>query len=352
MGAGQQDGALPADAHELPPIPGRRITSGGPIYPSYARAAYPILTSIAPHLSLISADQLELPPDHVITHKLSTFPAAFLSKAIWSLQQFSIRELNLLRPQQGPTAAVWDDTNLPLVTQCVQSYLECHQHFDATGEPLSDRLIVADLSTPALDLVRVNAVLPACQPFIPDACQPDAGKLLVFSYSPPFGDLCINARRYAHLPTAVIDAICTGPGGCSTIPAAVKQDGHLLTSDPAVLPTPNLQTLARMGKKYRFSPYPGEYTQQSRHEIMAELKGPILAYADAVERKAGMIGGMGPWKAEVMHMLRAEVAKVPMGTPLRPEGSTIMTGEDRRMLKAFLNDFAGQGVVHSHGQGQ
>lgn len=145
MGATGLGEAWPIYTQEMQPdADNRRITSGGLRYPCYAPAAFSVLIPLTPHLPLISGPPLQLPHDHTIAHTLAAFPAAFLSKALSALQQFSLRELNLLRPQQEATDILWGETNLHLLTLCTTAYLKCCGHFDKTDRPLSTSLVVAD----------------------------------------------------------------------------------------------------------------------------------------------------------------------------------------------------------------
>ena len=104
---------------------------------------------------------------------------------------------------------------------------------------------------------------------------------------------------------------------CNRIPDRSKHGGHLLTSDPAILPSTGLQALARMGSKYRPSPYPGMYSGASRDQVLAELKAPIAAYARSVEHRVGVAGSMNAWQAGVMHQLQHAVEGIPDGTPCK-----------------------------------
>ena len=100
LGVGQQQQTLPAPLEEvLQSSHGRRIISGGPLYASYARIAFNILQSLHAYAAGLNPD-CALPPDHPIIQELNCYPHTILDKTLHALGEFSLRELNLLRPKQ------------------------------------------------------------------------------------------------------------------------------------------------------------------------------------------------------------------------------------------------------------
>lgn len=139
--------------------------------------------------------------------------------------------------------------------------------------------------------------------------------MLVFNYSSTFGNLYINAA------------------GC-----VIVQTSQSLSSMMAICLLATLlcclerSWAGKAGEEVSLQPIPWCVHRASKHAGVAELKRLLIAFADAVERKAGMSGGMNVQKAQVKHMLQEEVAKVRLGTILRPEGSTPLTAQVRHAL--------------------
>ncbi len=118
MGAGQQRQALPAPLGEMiESSHGRRIISGRPIYASYARIAFNMLQSLHAYAAGLNPD-CDLPLDHPIIQELHRYPHTVLDKTLHALRAFSLRELNLLRPEQDANAILWDSHVVQFLTHC------------------------------------------------------------------------------------------------------------------------------------------------------------------------------------------------------------------------------------------
>ena len=151
-----------------------------------------------------------------------------------------------------------------------------------------------------------------CQHHIPAHYREAAGEpLLVFKYDDSIGRRWVNTKKYADLSEDAMDAICTSGCNCHFIDARFKHGGHLLTASPLISPNSRLQHMARMGKKYRPSPYPGTYTSATRQEVQSTLRGPIIAHAASVERKVGMRNCMSAWTHHVLQALDAALHAAP-----------------------------------------
>ena len=260
LGVGQQRQTLPAPLEEvLESSHGRRIISGGPLYASYARIAFNILQSLHAYAAGLNPD-CDLPSDHPIIQELNRYPHTVLDKTLHALGEFSLRELNLLRPKQDASAILWDPHVVQFLTHCINAYTKCSLHSSDSGGPPSRKLIIAKFTTPALDSAGIGRILRECQPHIPVHYRETAGEpLLVFKYDRPIGRQWINTKKYADLSKEAMTIMCQTDCNCHLIPGRFKKDGHLLTTSPELLPSLRVQKLASMGSKYRPSPYPGEF---------------------------------------------------------------------------------------------
>ena len=208
---------------------GRRIISGEPLYASYARMAFTILQSLHAFAAGLNPD-CDLSPDHPIIQELSRYPHTVLDKTLHALKEFSLRELNLLRPEQDASAILWDPHVVQFLTHCITAYTECSLHNGDSGKPPSRNLIIARFTTPALDSAKIGRILRDSQPHISAYYRETAGEpLLVFKYDCPIGRQWIYNKKYADLSKEAMTIICQTNCNCHLIPEHFKKDGHHFT---------------------------------------------------------------------------------------------------------------------------
>ena len=254
----------------------------------------------------------------------SQSPLVVLAKALQALADFSVQEMNLLRPRQDGAALRWTLHTIHLMKQCITAHTDCNLLGNHAGKPPTRKLLVAKFTTPALDKVSIGKTLHDCQQYTSAHYRESAGgPLLVFKYDEPIGRQCINTKRYADLPQDAMATICETDCNCHLIDDRfkLKHDGHLLTTSPLILPSPQLQQIARLGRKCRPSPFPRVYTSATKQELQSVLRGPITIHAihaDNVERRVGMKHCMSAWTSHVLEALNAALDATPEGTPLPP----------------------------------
>ena len=80
---------------------------------------------------------------------------------------------------------------------------------------------------------------------------------VAYCYDTPIGRRWHNVKRYALMTSDELNRLRAEPCGCGAVSGEFTSDAltpgtsHLLTTDPTVLPTPNLQRVCQMGSKYR-----------------------------------------------------------------------------------------------------
>ena len=136
-----------------------------------------------------------------------------------------------------------------------------------------------------------------------------------------------------------LENICDTPCGCASIASCHKVQGHLLTSDPNILPRDNDCKLARicsLGAKFRPSGAPGVFDSDSKREIAESLKTAVTMFARKGEVRAQRSGCMREWTAAVHARLDSILDAIPDGTPMQPVSSLTYTPSDERIMRKFL----------------
>ena len=146
--------------------------------------------------------------------------------------------------------------------------------------------------------------------------------LVAYRYDTPIGRRWHNVKRYALMTHAELNKLRREACGSNAIPGELKSDAltpgesHLLTTDPHVLPTPNLQRVCQMGSKYRpsVSSAASHLDSVSREQVLHDVTAPIKRFASGAEDRIGMSGSMRPWLTEAMSQIHTALDDIPDGT--------------------------------------
>lgn len=249
---------------------GSHATPGDLSYRSYARTAHALLAEI--HRTSTDIPHT-LPHDHHIVTYLSDMRHRTVGMMLHVMREFSLEQLNELRPQcassadqdgfRAPAEPAWSADAIQLIIKTINAYLDCTLRHSTANAPGSHRkLLIVHFSHPGLDAVGLGRLLsePEIVASIPSHYRESVGRPLVaFKYAKPIGLQWHNTRRYAHMSNVALANIRSSPCSCASIPDRYKCQGHLRTSDPAVLadpramarPSANLRDLCAMGSKFR-----------------------------------------------------------------------------------------------------
>ena len=210
-----------------------------------------------------------------------------LNKIIYAMQHFSLEQLNILRPLCPPgveprtlAGPAWSTDLTLLVIRTVTAHVECvHRHNESHVSSRHRKLLVVKFSHPGLDEVGLGGIVrdPLIVASIPLQYREKVGTPLVaFKYDKPIGMQWHNTRRYAHMTDTELADIRTHPCSCHLIDDRFKEEGHLRTSDPHVLPDRgSLRQLCAMGAKFRPSVESAVLDAASKADIVSSLTSSI-----------------------------------------------------------------------------
>ena len=193
------------------------------------------------------------------------------------LSDFDVGQLNDQRPANS--SQLWTFDGVRAISQSIQAYLDACAAGQNDSLPEFDRkLLVASFATPALDLAHLQ----------PDSYDPQVkacltgrqwGRIgmpmLCHRYDRPVGCMWVNTKCYAGLSAGRVQHILNSPRGCDCIDVAYKISGHLLTTEPSLLPTSNAQAMDRLGAKHRLGSAPIAFTDEARSAILGALRDPV-----------------------------------------------------------------------------
>ncbi len=171
--------------------------------------------------------------------------------------------------------------------------------------------------------------------------------LVAFKYGPLVSRTFHNVKKYANMSPARLDSIKHSCCGCHRIDDSLgfKVNGHLLTSDPSVFPTPGLVALADMGGKYRPAGHSNTFDADSKAAAVAAVTQGIGGFVERAERRTGSHGCLAEWKAEVLLQVEQSLDRIPYGSQMAVVPPLPFTPEDETALRRFLNGYMGCGVV-------
>ena len=115
-----------------------------------------------------------------------------------------------------------------------------------------------------------------------------------------------------------------------------KLDGHVLTTNCLILPTPRLQALCRMGAKYRPSECPSVFGPTTKSAILDVMHHSIQRFASEAVSRAKIHACMDAWRVEVTARVRQTIDSIPQGTLLTPNHALPYPLADRKEMTAFL----------------
>ena len=293
--------------------------------------------------------------ENVILQYLEPFGLRLLHKLHFVLNNFTTEHLNRCRPDGAQTAWCFDDVQF--MDFCLVSATELH----APGAPrptqtAARRLLIVPFHNTVLDKARLNAILhsEAVQQCIAPRHKDLVGDCMVaYRYDTPIGRRWHNVKRHALMTSDDLNRLRTEPCGCGAVSGEFKSDAltpgtsHLLTTDPTVLPTPNLWRVCQMGSKYRpsVSSAASHLDSTSREQGLHDVTAPMQRFALGAESRIGIPGSMQHWLTEAMFQTRTALDSIPDGTYIQPPDALPYTHADDVEMKQFLGNFKGRGVV-------
>ena len=262
----------------------------------------------------------------------------------------SLASVNALRPldapnadgERLPTQPAWSADFLNTVTKGITAYFECVTRKNAAHDSRTDRkLLVVKFTSAGLDKASLGRILnePEIVACIPSEYRKLIGKPLVcYKYSMPIGKLWHNTKHYANMSQAELERIRDTPCDCASISACHKICGHLLTSDPGILPRDNdckLAHICELGAKFRPNSAQGVFDSNTKLEIAQSLKGAVDTFAMKGELRSRS-GCMHDWRMAVHTRLDSVLNAIPDGTPMQPMNSLTYTPSDEATMRRFL----------------
>ena len=213
-----------------------------------------------------------------------------LMKTVNVLTEMSIADLNARRPiVAGHAALSWNVDAVLFVKKCIMLHLNIVRRVDRSASSKSERrLTILQNANTGLDKANLSRILhlPEVVEKIPEEYRAAIGvPLAVCKHGPPVSRLLHNAKEFANMSAAQLDSIKHSDCGCHRIPdgSGCKVNGHLLTRNPAVFPTPNLVALAEMGGQYRPAAQSNMLDSDSKRAALEEvclcvLKTEMVSY--------------------------------------------------------------------------
>jgi len=267
------------------------------------------------------------------------------------LRQMSVAQLNARRPVVNSASILWDVGAVQFVTQCITLHLNIVRDRGAPPPSRAERrLSILKFVNAGLDKTDLNRILhlPEVRDRIPEEFWDIVGVPLVgFKYGPPVSRTFHNVKEYANMSPARLDSIKHSRCGCHRIDDSLgfKVNGHLLTSDPNVFPTPGLVALAEMGGKFRPEGHSNTFDDDSRSAAIAAVTQGIGGFVERAERRTGSHGCLADWKAEVLLQVEQSLDRIPCGSQMAAVPPLPFTPEDQAALRRFLSNYMGCGVV-------
>lgn len=173
-------------------------------------------------------------------------------------------------------------------------------------------------SHPGLDEDRLGSIVndPLIVASIPLQYREKVGTPLVaFKYEKPIGMQWHNTRRCAHMSDTELAEIRTQPCSCHDIDDRFKEEGHLRTSDPHVLPDRgSLRQLCAMGAKFRPSLESAVIDASSKAGMISSLTSSVRDFAKKSADRALNTECMNEWQALVVQRITDTVNNIPDGT--------------------------------------
>ena len=162
---------------------------------------------------------------------------------------------------------------------------------------------------------------------------------MALEYEKPIGMQWHNTRRYAHMSDTELANIRTQPCGCHLIDDRFKEEGHLRTSDPHVLPDwGSLRQLCAMGAKFRPSIDSAVLDADSKTDIISSLTSSIKDFARKSADRALNTECMNEWQALVIQRIQDKVNNIPDGLCCSTTTPLSYTRSDKIEMRAFLKD--------------
>ena len=338
--------------HITPAQPANTHSPGDPnAFSSYARTAHSILSTLWRYSVGHEFSDLNSTPtldtDHPVIAHLTDFSQATVSKVLYILEQSSISDLQRycihLQPSVSEPLSEWTLDHSLFVRCCLRAHPKLVARYAPIPKDAERHLVVVNFaSAPGLDRVSLNAIFndPYIISLIAVHLRRRVGKpFLCWKNSATLGSHWFNAKRIAHLSGQDLLHICNSPCCCSAYPDAVKQDGHLLTTNCDILPSHTLIELGKMGAKYRPHDCPSYLNADTRSVILEVLHAAVSRFAREAEICVGTPGCMQAWKSEVGGKLETAVAAMPEGILLTPPGALPYSNSDRNLMSVFLRQF-------------
>ena len=222
---------------------------------------------------------------------------------MYAMQHLSLEQLNMLRPlctpgvgPRTPAGPTWSVNLALLVIRTVTAHVECvHRHNESHSSHRHKKLLAVRFSHPGLDEVRLGSIVndPLIVASIPMQYREKVGTpLLAFKYEKPIG------MQYTHMSDTELANIHTQPCGCYLIDDRFKEEGHLRTSDPHVLPDRgSLRQLCAMGAKFRPSIDSAVLDADSKTDVISSLTSSIKDFARKSTDRALNTECMHEWQA-------------------------------------------------------
>ena len=178
----------------------------------------------------------------------------------------SLRQLNLLQPEQDVSVILRDLHVAHLLRLCITAYIGCSRRNNDSGRPPAAASLLLLYLPPLPWTVLKSAVTQSLifNMVVSSSSLHTIRQLQVNPCSSSKGfALLAGTKRCADLYKEAMTMMCQTSCNCHLIPAHFKKDDHLLTTSLELLPGSQLQKTARMCSKHRPSPYAGNFNSWS-----------------------------------------------------------------------------------------